>query len=487
MTWYQNYLAANAQPWARQVQKKIDNLETTFRSAEVNNLKRDDQLASSLRQVSAAAVAANAAAGQAQEAADKAQGIIDNIYVPGTEEIDGAALAENTINGMAVVNGTLPAGKIQANTITATQISTSYVYAGQISAGQINAGTVTGLNVSGGSLSTTPPSGTQRRVVISGTEANFYDNGGTLSGRVTAGEDDRAATLYIGSNDSGVFMYNGGMDLEANGVVQVVGGNGFSSAGPITADGLITASDGLSVSNGATISGGATVSGVLTANGGLGISNGASLSSGNFSVTSGNISASGSISAGSFSTSGGITANSIGVSSVGFTNSTLSQATDGTNRIRSNTGFLASGPLGVTGDITYVAPIGTGTTFPLYWNSSTNLVYRLSSSERYKTDIRDAEFDYEALLAAKVRTFRNKQDVEQLGAENAELTYGYIAEELHDLGLTDFVVYQDDEDGTPRPESVNYMSMALASHAMLKAQHDRLSALEARLEALEAK
>jgi hypothetical protein len=121
------------------------------------------------------------------------------------------------------------------------------------------------------------------------------------------------------------------------------------------------------------------------------------------------------------------------------------------DRVASNTGFLSNGPLGVSGDLTYAAAIDTGTTYPLYWKSGTNLVYRLSSSERYKTSIQDANFNYEALLQATVRTFKNKKDVEENGLENAELTYGYIAEELEALGLIDFVVYEADENGNMRP------------------------------------
>jgi hypothetical protein len=167
----------------------------------------------------------------------------------------------------------------------------------------------------------------------------------------------------------------------------------------------------------------------------------------------------------------------------GVNGTLLSRAGDG--RVQSDGGFLSSGNLGVTGNITYVAPQGTGTTFPLYWNSSTNVLYRLSSSERYKTDIKNAEIDYEKFMQVQPRTFKNKKDAEEFGLENTELTYGYIAEEMHDLGLTDFVVYEDDENGNSRPESVNYMSMAIATHALIKHQDTLIKSLEARLTALE--
>ena len=65
MAFNKNYLPAQTQPWAREVQKRIENTETAFRSAEVNNTTRDDQLASSLRQVQAASAAATTAANSA--------------------------------------------------------------------------------------------------------------------------------------------------------------------------------------------------------------------------------------------------------------------------------------------------------------------------------------------------------------------------------------------------------------------------------------
>ena len=387
MTFPTNNLPTQSKFWAREVEKKVTNLESSFSSAEINNTTRDSQLSVTANQALIAAQQAQAAATDANNAIN---GLVSLSADGSTYEIHG--------------------GNLKFGTVTADTVVSSYVYAGQIDADQINAGTVTGLNISGGTLSTT---GT-RRVVISGTNANFYDDDGTLSGRVTAGESGRSATIYIGSGTTGVFMSNSnGMELQSSGgPVNVVGGLGLTSAGPVS---------------------GTSFSG----------------------------------------------------SSLNFSSSTLSQATDGSNRIRSSTVFLSAGPLGVTGDFSYIAPIGTGTTFPLYWNSSSNLVYRLSSSERYKTDIKDCNFDYDTLLQAKVRAFKNKQDVEEHGLEDAEVTYGYIAEELHELGLTEFVVYEPDENGNMRPESVNYMSMALASHEMIKMQDQKLKALEARIQALE--
>lgn len=376
--------------------------------------------------------------------------------------INGSAITVSNLSANSITTGTLNAsnvtvtnlsansittGTLNGTNVTVTNLSASSITTGTFSGNRVSGGTITGTTVTGGTFIT---SGT-RRVEISGTNANFYDSNGTLSGRVTAGEDGRAATMYFGTDVTGVFAYNGGLDLEANGPVQVTGGNGLTSSGPITAG------NGLTV-NGAvgTLNQGLTVGGAVgTFNAGLAVNN-----------------AEADFNAGLWTTY------------VDISTGRLSQD-QASGRIASNVGLLSNGPMGVTGNFTYVAAIDTGTTFPLYWKSGgTNLVYRLSSSRRYKTDIKDAEFDYDALLAVRIRTFKNKKDAEEFGIENVELTYGYIAEELHDLGLTDFVVYENDEDGNPRPESVNYMSMAMATHSIVKLQDSKIKELENTLEAL---
>lgn len=419
--WYKNYFGNETQPWARQVEKEVSNLKSAFDTAEVNNLKRDNQLASSLRQIQAASNAASDAATQAGDAAAQAQTAANNALA-------AATTANTSLNGLVslATDGSgysVHGGNITANTITANEINSGYVYAGQIDADQINAGTLTGFTIQ------TAASGA--RAVLSGQNIGFFNG------------DETQAGIIAGNGSAGAVV---------NGVNVIAQQQLYLQGTGVTINPTMS---NLTVSNGS----------VIISTGGL--------SAGAIQGTS--------ISGTSVTSSGSVTGASLNTGTVSLTQE------GGNGRLIANTGLLSQGPLGVTQNFTYIAPIGTGTTFPLYWNSSTNLVYRLSSSERYKTNIADAQFDYEKLLQAKVRIFQNKQDVEENGAEAAELTYGYIAEELHDLGLTDFVVYEPDENGNLRPESVNYMSMALATHAMLQTQDAKLKALEARIEALEDK
>jgi len=392
MTFPANNLPTASKNWAREVEKKVTNLESSFRSAEVNNTTRDSQLSVTANSALAAATQASAAAAAASQAAADAQAAANTANT-------AATTANNAITGLGSLDEETSSYKINAANVTVGSLSGNRISGGEI------VGTTLKTATSGG------------RIEMGRNDVLFYDDSGNYSGKIDAAESGRAATLTIDRGGvSGMYVYNGGVELYANGPVSV-------NAQQLISYGALS------------VTGNATIDQTLKIGGSSG--------------------------------------------------TTLSREGDG--RIRSDQGFLSSGPLGVTGNFTYVAPIGTGTTFPLYWNSSTNVVYRLSSSQRYKANIRDAEFDYDALLQAKVRTFKNKQDIEEVGEDAAEVTYGYIAEELHDLGLTDFVVYENDEDGNPRPESVNYMSMALASHEMLKHQGSLIKDLTARIEALESR
>lgn len=181
MTWYKNYLSSQTQPWARQVQKKLDNLESTFRSAEVNNTTRDDQLASSLRQVQSAATQASEASieasSAAQAAADAAQAAADAnalAITANTNAIDAAqdaadaaqaAADANTLaidaNALAIDANTL-ADSAQDDAIFALQRIVNLgspggptINASNITAGILNAITINNTTFTGGTINGT--------------------------------------------------------------------------------------------------------------------------------------------------------------------------------------------------------------------------------------------------------------------------------------------------------------------------------------------
>ena len=60
---------------------------------------------------------------------------------------------------------------------------------------------------------------------------------------------------------------------------------------------------------------------------------------------------------------------------------------------------------------------------------------------------------------------------------------GFIAEEIEELGLTEFVFYEDDE---TTPKSLNYANMVALMAKGIQEQQSMITDLTARLEALEA-
>jgi hypothetical protein len=391
MTFPSNNLPTASRNWAREVEKKVTNLESSFRSAEVNNVTRDSQL-------SVTANTALSVATVAQQAATD---------------------ANNAINGL----------------ISLGSDGSSY----DVAAGNITAGTVSGLNVVGGTLSTSGA----RHVEISGTQATFYDNSGAFSGRVTAAEDGRAATLYIGTGVSGVFMYNGGLELEANGLVQVTGGNGFHSAGPISTDSNLT------------------VDGSLT----VGSFNPSSISTGSITASSLTVGTSQVNSTSIYGQS--VTGDSVGGGFANFTGSVTGQS------------GVSSG-----GALTRTQLAGGGTTGASITDGG-NFV-RTSSSARYKTDIQDLDIAYETVLSLQPKKFRRKDEVESRGDE-ARYYPGFIAEDLAGTGMDIFAFYEKLEDGSTRPDGIHYAELTAALISALKHQDQLIKDLTARIEALESR
>lgn len=166
-SWYKNYLAADVQPWARQVQKEVDNLKSNFQSAEVNNTTRDDQLASSLRQVQSAAneasQAAIDAAAAAQEAADANAAAIQANTTATTANTNALEALQDIVDLASPGGPTLNASNLTAGTISAVDI------------GAVN---ISGASISGGSISSTGSNGT---VTLSNGSIAFAGGGKTGS------------------------------------------------------------------------------------------------------------------------------------------------------------------------------------------------------------------------------------------------------------------------------------------------------------------
>ena len=104
--------------------------------------------------------------------------------------------------------------------------------------------------------------------------------------------------------------------------------------------------------------------------------------------------------------------------------------------------------------------------------SNGNIV-RSTSSVRYKKDITDASWGLTEVLKLKPKTFKNNATGEYA---DEKIYGGFTAEDVHDLGLTEFVEYDKDN----KPDALFYGNMVAL---MAKA----IQELNAKVEALEAK
>lgn len=92
-----------------------------------------------------------------------------------------------------------------------------------------------------------------------------------------------------------------------------------------------------------------------------------------------------------------------------------------------------------------------------------------SSSRRYKANIRDADLHPADVLKWRPRRW---QDINQ--GEDAPWNTGLIAEEVHDAGTTEFVIY--DEQG--RPDGIRKEILAVGQQVVLQDHERRITELE---------
>lgn len=367
-----SYLSTASQPWGREVEKRLVNLDLTVRSNEVNNNARDVQLANSLSRVNSALL-------KAQSAIDSILSVEEAVYYPGTTEIDG--------------------GNIRANTIAANKIS---------------AGTLTGFTIQ------TADSGT--RVLMGGPDKSniqFFDSTGTITGSVYAD----TSNFNIGNVRSG----NGTWGTGSRSYINL---------------GLGTAT---------------------------------------LAVNDGSFSASLTMTPLTSSFDNAISAPRVSAGFQGLSTSNGMISTSGAVEIRNPGGAIGDNYLQVpdtyvrtvaSGRIVYVSSLGT-------YNCST-------SSARYKQDITPYEVDVDKLLMLEPVSFRYKQSVAEVG-DAADVAHGFIAEQAAEIGLTEFVDFELDENGEPRPDNFRYIDFTAALLGAFKKQQETINTLSSKIEALENK
>lgn len=221
-------LPSTAQPWARDVQKRIEAVESNVKANEFNNTARDVQLDNNYKRIDKAVndlVVADAAitiaTQQAQQAAD-----------------DAAAAASAASSAATTANNAI-------NAITGLSTPGSST-------------TVNASNIIGGTLKTATSG---RHTEITSTQINFYDTSGNYSGKISAAADGRASTVEINTiNGTGMIAYNGGVDINGPGTNISSGNNGNGSilllaSNGIDANGAFHALSTASVASTLTVSG----------------------------------------------------------------------------------------------------------------------------------------------------------------------------------------------------------------------------------------
>ena len=131
--------------------------------------------------------------------------------------------------------------------------------------------------------------------------------------------------------------------------------------------------------------------------------------------------------------------------------------------------------------------IGTGATTNSPYNlttassanlhvASTGLLYRSTSSARYKRNIQDMSYGVADVMNLRSVTFEQNN-------EYPSKTYaGFIAEEVHDAGLVEFVEYNE----AGQPDAVHYGNMVSLLTKAIQDQQATIASLTARIEQLEA-
>ncbi|MCZ8118636.1 MAG: tail fiber domain-containing protein [Microcystis sp. LE18-22.4A] len=108
-----------------------------------------------------------------------------------------------------------------------------------------------------------------------------------------------------------------------------------------------------------------------------------------------------------------------------------------------------------------------------------NVICREGSSERYKQNIMPLEDDFQKILTLEPKAYQMK---EGHGNED-EWQFGYIAEELDQVGLKSLVVY----DRSGRPDGIQYKKMCIYLNEVLKNQQNYLERLENKVNELNQK
>jgi hypothetical protein len=131
---------------------------------------------------------------------------------------------------------------------------------------------------------------------------------------------------------------------------------------------------------------------------------------------------------------------------------------------------------------TYIKTMAVGGTANMHWSSSAGQLFVTSSSERFKHDIVDYDKGLAEVMQMQPKYFVYNEE------PNQKQRAGFIAEDFHDLGLTEYVEYWNDDEGNASvPSEIGYSNMVAILVKSIQQQQAMITELQAKVAALEAK
>jgi hypothetical protein len=124
--------------------------------------------------------------------------------------------------------------------------------------------------------------------------------------------------------------------------------------------------------------------------------------------------------------------------------------------------------------------MAVGGTANMHWSSSNGQLFVTSSSERFKHGITAYDKGLTDLMQLEPKYFTYNDEPGQ------KQRAGFIAEDFHALGLTEYVEYWNDEDGNATvPSEIGYSNMVAILVKSIQEQQTMIETLQAKVAALE--
>jgi hypothetical protein len=118
----------------------------------------------------------------------------------------------------------------------------------------------------------------------------------------------------------------------------------------------------------------------------------------------------------------------------------------------------------------------TGTAANMVMSSASGILQRSTSSLRYKNSVENATYGLAEVMQLRPVTYKGNNDGDTVFG-------GFIAEEVHDIGLTQFVQYDDQN----RPDALAYGNMVSLLTKAMQEQQAVIEDLKIRIAVLEAR